>query len=238
MQLNRKFLPEIILVNTQLPENLGATARGMLNFKFDKIRLVKPEFKIDNEKIIPVSAGAKSVIKKIKTYEYFQDSIKDLNIIIGTSNRQRTIKKNEITFRKLSSLVVQEKNKIGIVFGPEQSGLNNDDLSLCDYTLRIETNPSFSSMNLSHAVTTVCHNLFNLLFTENKKSVNFEVLAKKKTLILFYTILERALENSNFFNVKERKKILFEKIKNIFSKNKLTHNEVKILISIFKKFVE
>ena len=72
---------------------MGATARGMLNFEFDKIRLVKPEFKIDNEKIIPVSAGAKSVIKKIKTYEYFKDSIKDLNIIIGTSNRQRAIKK-------------------------------------------------------------------------------------------------------------------------------------------------
>ena len=238
MQLNRKFLPEIILVNTQLPENLGATARGMLNFKFDKIRLVKPEFKIDNEKIIPVSAGAKSVIKKIKTYEYFQDSIKDLNIIIGTSNRQRAIKKNEITFRKLKRLVSQEKNKIGIVFGPEKSGLNNDDLSLCDYTLRIETNPSFSSMNISHAVTTVCYNLFDLFFIENKKSVNLEVLAKKKNLILFYTILERALDNSNFFNVKERKKILFEKIKNIFSKNKLTHDEVKILISIFKKFVK
>ena len=237
MQLNRKFLPEIILVNTQLPENLGATARGMLNFKFDKIRLVKPEFKIDNEKIIPVSAGAKSVIKKIKMYEYFKDSIKDLNIIIGTSNRQRAIKKNEITFRKLRSLMSQEKNKIGIVFGPEKSGLNNDDLSLCDYTLKIETNPSFSSMNLSHAVTTVCHNLFNILFTK-KKSENFEVLAKKKNLILFYTILERALDNSNFFNVKERKKILFEKIKNIFSKNKLTNDEVKILISIFKKFVK
>ena len=86
MQLNRKFLPEIILVNTQLPENLGATARGMLNFKFDKIRLVKPEFKIDNEKIIPVSAGAKSVIKKIKVTK------KNINLFLMTETPFKIIK--------------------------------------------------------------------------------------------------------------------------------------------------
>ena len=69
MEINKNLFPEIILVNTQLPENLGATARGMLNFKFEKLRLVEPRFSLRNEKILPVSAaGADNVIKKNKSF--------------------------------------------------------------------------------------------------------------------------------------------------------------------------
>ena len=65
MSINKNFLPEIILVNPQLPENLGAVARAMLNFHFKKLRVVSPRFNIKNEKIIPVSAGAEEIINKM-----------------------------------------------------------------------------------------------------------------------------------------------------------------------------
>ena len=163
MEINKNLLPEIILVNTQLPENLGATARGMLNFKFEKLRLVEPKFPLSNEKIIPVAAGADRVIKKTQVFKKFTDCVKDFNYLIGTSNRIRSIKKNEISLENLGKLIQQKKNKIGIVFGPEQSGLDNETLSLCDFTLKINSNSKFSSLNLSHAVTLVCYNLFKKL---------------------------------------------------------------------------
>ena len=237
MEINKNLFPEIILVNTQLPENLGATARGMLNFKFEKLRLVEPRFSLSNEKIIPVAAGADNVIKKTKVFKKFSDCVKDFNYLIGTSNRIRSIKKHEISLEHLSKLTQKEKNKIGIVFGPEQSGLDNETLSLCDVTLKINSNSNFSSLNLSHAVTLVCHNLYEKFHKEflKKKNEEFSELATKEELISFYKILEKNLNNSSFFNVKERKKIIFQKIKNIFSKTQLSSEDIRILISVFKK---
>ena len=123
-----KNLPEIILVNTQLPENLGAVARSMLNFSFKKLKLVSPEFNLGHEKIRPVSAGADIVIDKIRVYENFDEAIKNFNIIIATTNRIRSIKQKTISFSNLSNFLKNNKNKIGIVFGPERSGLDNDRL--------------------------------------------------------------------------------------------------------------
>ena len=236
MYFNKKLLPEIVLVNTQLPENLGATARSMLNFQFERLRVINPKFSLDNEKIIPVCAGADKVIKKIKVFEKFSDSIKDFNYVIATSNRVRSQKKNEISFRKLKE-IISKNLKVAIVFGPEKSGLDNEDLSLCDYTIKINSNQKFSSLNLSHAVAIVCYNLFTLLLKkgDSNKEKLIENVAKKNELLYFYKILEETLDNSNFFNVKERKKITFQKIKNIFCKYKMSSEEVRTLISIFKK---
>jgi len=236
MYFNKKLLPEIVLVNTQLPENLGATARSMLNFQFERLRLINPKFSLDNEKIIPVCAGADKVIKKIKVFEKFSDSIKDFNYVIATSNRVRSQKKNEISFRKLKE-IISKNFKVAIVFGPEKSGLDNEDLSLCDYTIKINSNQKFSSLNLSHAVAIVCYNLYTLLLKkgESNKEKLIENVAKKNELLSFYKILEETLDTSNFFNVKERKKITFQKIKNIFCKYKMSSEEVRTLISIFKK---
>lgn len=236
MDFNRKFLPEIVLVNTQLPENLGATARCMLNFQFEKLRVINPKFSLDNEKILPICAGADRVIKKVKIYENFSDSIKDFNYVIATSNRVRSQKKDEISFIKLKEIILKNY-KVAIVFGPEKSGLDNEDLSLCDYTIKINSNQKFSSLNLSHAVAIVCYNLFTLLLKKggSNKEKLVENIAKKNELLSFYKILEETLDKSNFFNVKERKKITFQKIKNIFCKYKLSSEEARTLISIFKK---
>ena len=236
MYFNKKLLPEIVLVNTQLPENLGATARSMLNFQFERLRVINPKFSLDNEKIIPVCAGADKVVKKIKVFEKFSDSIKDFNYVIATSNRVRSQKKNEISFRKLKE-IISKNFKVAIVFGPEKSGLDNEDLSLCDYTIKINSNQKFSSLNLSHAVAIVCYNLYTLLLKkgESNKEKLIENVAKKNELLSFYKILEETLDTSNFFNVKERKKITFQKIKNIFCKYKMSSEEVRTLISIFKK---
>ena len=236
MYFNKKLLPEIVLVNTQLPENLGATARSMLNFQFERLRVINPKFSLDNEKIIPVCAGADKVIKKIKVFEKFSDSIKDFNYVIATSNRVRSQKKKEISFKKLKE-IISKNYKVAIVFGPEKSGLDNEDLSLCDYTIKINSNQKFSSLNLSHAVAIVCYNLFTLLLkkSDSNKEKYIENVAKKNELLSFYKILEETLDTSNFFNVKERKKIIFQKIKNIFCKYKMSSEEVRTLISIFKK---
>ena len=159
--MKKSFMPEIVLVNTQIPENLGATARAMLNFNLKNLRVVSPFFQLSNEKIIPLSAGADSVIKNIKKFEVFEDSVKDLNILIAITNRLRSVKKKQINFQKLNKIIFNSTNKVGIIFGPEKSGLENEHLSICDYSLKINSNPKFSSLNLSHAVSIVAYEIWS-----------------------------------------------------------------------------
>ena len=236
--MKNSCIPEIVLINTQIPENLGATARAMLNFNLKNLRVVSPFFELSNEKIIPLSAGADSVIKNIKKFGVFEDSVKDLNILIATTNRLRSVKKKQITFEKLNKIILNSKNKVGIIFGPEKSGLENDHLSICDYSLMINSNPKFSSLNLSHAVSIVAYELWrrNLskksLSSNRKKKKDFQ--ATKGELSNFLFILQKQLEKNGFFSVLERKRILIQKIRNIFTKLELTSRDISTLLGIIK----
>ena len=232
-KLKKISLPEIFLVNTQLPENLGAVTRAMQNFNFRKLSLISPEFSLDHEKIRPVSAGADLVLNNIKIFDDFDSAIKKINILVGTSNRNRSIKQKEIDFNELIKLLYNTETKVGIVFGPERSGLDNNHIALCDYVLKIKTSNNFSSINLSHAVIIVCYEISKYLNEENpeKKSNN---AAKKEDLLNFLVLLEEDLEAKKFFLVQERKKIMVQKIRNIFNKLELSGDDIKILIGIFK----
>ena len=236
--MKKSCMPEIVLVNTQIPENLGATARAMLNFNLKNLRVVSPLFELSNEKIIPLSAGADSVIKNIKKFSVFEDSVKDLNILIATTNRLRSVKKKQITFQKLNKIISNSKNKVGIIFGPEKSGLENEHLSICDYSLKINSNPKFSSLNLSHAVSIVAYEIWSRNFPKrilisNIKKKN-DLQATKGELYNFLLILQKHLEENGFFSVLERKKILVQKIRNIFTKIQLTSRDISTLLGIIK----
>ena len=228
-------LPEIVLINPQLPQNLGAVARAMLNFNFDKLRIVNPKFNLKNEKIIPLAAGADMVIKKMRVFSSYKNAVKDFNLLVSTSNRDRSIGKMTISIHELPK-IIKNQSKVGIIFGPENSGLDNEHLSISDYVLKIPTNPEFSSINLSHAVLLICYEILkNVSFYKtSKKRISKNQIASKKELLNFYRILEHELEKKNFFLVKERKRIIIQKIRNIFGKLILDSNEIKILIGIVK----
>ena len=236
--MKKSCMPEIVLVNTQIPEILGATARAMLNFNLKNLRVVSPLFELSNEKIIPLSAGADSVIKNIKKFSVFEDSVKDLNILIATTNRLRSIKKKQITFQKLNKIISNSKNKVGIVFGPEKSGLENEHLSICDYFLKINSNPKFSSLNLSHAVSIVAYEIWSENFPKriliSNVKTKSDLQATKGELSNFLLILQEHLEENGFFSVLERKKILVQKIRNIFTKLELTSRDISTLLGIIK----
>ena len=236
--MRNSCIPEIVLVNTQIPENLGATARAMLNFNLKNLRVVSPFFELSNEKIIPLSAGADSVIQNIKKFGVFEDSVKDLNILVATTNRLRSVKKKQITFQKLNKIILNSKNKVGIIFGPEKSGLENEHLSICDYSLKINSNPKFSSLNLSHAVSIVAYELWSRNLTKQSLSSNRkkkqDIQATKGELANFLYILQKQLEENGFFSVLERKRILVQKIRNIFTKLELTSRDISTLLGIIK----
>ena len=207
----------------------------MLNFNFKEVRLVSPKFSLDHEKIKPLAAGAVKVIENSKLFKTLEDAIKDLNFIFAFSARKRTIKKENLNISGLirEMKLLDQKNKIGIVFGPENSGLNNQHLSLVDRLVYINANDKFSSLNLSHSVILFCYEWSKNF--ENKKSIlkkSNNLLAKKKEFLVFINQLETKLEKKGFFKTLERKDIIKNKIRNIFNRNNLTKNEVDMLLGI------
>ncbi len=229
--------PIIILVNTQLPENLGASARAMLNFNFEKIRIVSPKFELENKKIIPVSAGADLVIKNIKKFDSLEDAIKDLNFLIACTARKRFLDKKTLAPKLAVKEIIERtinNNKIGIIFGPENAGLTNKHLSMVDALLKINSNPNFKSLNLSHAIMIFCYE-----WTENitkgktkfSKSVEKE-LALKKDFLNFFNRLEILMEKNGFIKTQDRKDIIILKLRNIFKRMSLTKNELNTLMGL------
>ena len=155
-----------ILARPQLGENIGSVARAIKNFNINKLRIINPRCVWPNQKALATSVGAKDILKAAKVYNSIEKSIADLDVVFATTSRVRKINKRIISVNDLKKKI-NKKHKLGIIFGPEASGLSNDEVNCADYLVKIPTNEKFSSLNLSHSVIIFCFELFK--FFEKKK---------------------------------------------------------------------
>ena len=126
-----------ILVKPQLGENIGACARSMKNFGFKKLNIVSPKFVFPNHKAKTTSVGAYDIIRTTKVFDNTYDAISEFEIIISLSARRRDINKKHITFKNFFEILRKKINSnIGFMFGPEASGLSNQDVSLSNFILQ------------------------------------------------------------------------------------------------------
>ena len=150
-----------ILHKPQLSENIGACARALKNFNFDKLLVIDPRPSFPNDKIIATSVGAKDIIKKAKIFTNLEKSLSKIDILIATSARFRNKNIKHISVTDLHK--INYSKKVGFLFGSEASGLSNNEVSYADYTLQIPSNKKFRSLNLSHSLIIiaqiVCRNL-------------------------------------------------------------------------------
>ena len=226
-----------LLVNPQLPENIGFCARALKNFGFKKLDIVKPKEKWPNKKAIATSVGASDILKKTKIYSSLKDASNNYDIIYASTARKRDINKKHLSFKQFVENIKKNKNKnIGILFGPEASGLSNEDISYSNYIFKIPVNKKFQSINLSHSLIIVCFELFKVLrpsFFKTKK--NLSDIASKKKLNIFFDFLEKRLDKKGFFAPKEKKKIMLLNLRNIFGRIELSNKELRILSSVLSK---
>ena len=223
-----------ILVKTQLGENIGACARSMKNFGFDKLNIVSPKFYFPNHKTKVTAVGAYDIIKNTKVFKNTADSVKGFDIVISLSARNRDINKKHITIADFKKILKKGNNKkFGLMFGPEASGLSNKDLSYSNYVLKIPTSKSFKSLNLSHSVTLICYEIFKFL-NENKinkigKSIK---ISSKRDIASVVNHLINLLEAKEFFHPREKKQSMLLNINNLFYRLEPNDKELRILASI------
>ena len=222
-----------ILHKPQLSENIGACARGMKNFGFNKLSIIDPKPIFPNDKILATSVGAKDIVKKSKVFKTLETSLKNIDYLIATSARFRN---KNIKHIKLDDLKkINFKKKIGFLFGSEASGLSNKEISYANYTLQVTTNPDFKSLNLSHSLIIIAHFVANIIKLKSvpfKKSKKIKS-ASKKDIQSMALLCVKNLDQINFFKPKEKRPIMLENLRNIFYRMELSSKETRILSSVF-----
>ena len=226
-----------ILVKPQLAENIGFCARGLKNFGFTILDLVQPRDKWPNKKALVTAVGAKNILNKSKVYSNVQNAIAKYDIVYASTARKRDINKKHLSFRNfIKSIKKNRKKKIGIMFGPEASGLSNEDIIYSNYMFKIPVNKKFESINLSHSLIIVCYEIFRSFkasyFNKGKELNN--IINKKKLNNLMHFV-ENRLEKKGFFQPPEKRKTMLIHLRNIFGRTELSYKELRILSSIFSK---
>ena len=210
------------------------TARVMDNFGLSKLYIVNPRDEWPNKIAENSAKHGKNIIKKTKYFTSLNEAVSKFNLVIATTNRKRFLtKKTYNNFTDLKKKIINFKNT-AILFGPENSGLSNQDLRLTNCIFTIKTNSRNKSLNLSHAVSVISYELFNL----KKDNSNFEEnneLANKDEISNFMNVLIKDLDSMSFFNPKEKKESMIDNIYSIYNKMHLTKKELRMLWGMHKK---
>ena len=222
-----------ILHKPQLSENIGACARAIKNFCFEKLILIDPKPIFPNDKILATAVGAKNIINQSKVYSDLEKAVDNVDILIATSARFRNKNVKHINLDGLKK--IDFNKKIAFIFGSEASGLSNKEISYSNYTLQIPTNSEFKSLNLSHSVIIIAQIVSGILEKKQKKFLKSKKIkiASKKEIKLMINLCIENLKKKNFFKPKEKKPIMIENLKNIFYKMELSSKETRILSSVF-----
>ena len=228
-----------ILVRPQMGENIGSVARAIKNFNIKYLRIVNPRCNWPSQKALATSVGAKDILKSAKIYNSIEKSIGDLDIIFASTSRIRKVNKKIISILDFKKKV-EKKRKIGILFGPEASGLSNDEISYANYLVKIPTNKKFSSLNLSHSAIIFCFELFQ--YFSNKKAIYKSgyksSVAKKSEVNKFLSFIINKLDKKGFLQPDHKRKSMIRNINNIFHRLNLSEQEIRILLGIFSTLNE
>jgi tRNA/rRNA methyltransferase len=240
--------PAIILVRPQLAVNIGMCARAMANFGLSDLRLVNPREGWPRTGALrkgahAAAAGAVHLLEKAKLYDSVESAVADLNFLWATTARERGQgKRVEPPFVALAASAARHRagERHGVLFGPERTGLDNDEVALADAIITFPVNPAYASLNLAQAVLLTGYEWFRaahgdaLPFETPERSVP----AQRQMVIAFFEFLEGHLEASGFFRPAGKRPVMQRNLRNMFHRMELTQQDVRTLWGAIVRLVE
>jgi tRNA/rRNA methyltransferase len=225
--------PIVVLVETQMGENIGAAARAMANFGLSRLRLVKPLRGWPNEKARVMAAGADRILDSAELFDTLADAIADCNFVVAATARNHDQAKPVIGAAEAAAELaprVSSGETVAIVFGRERNGLEIHEVAQADRIVTLPVNPAFASLNLAQAVVILGYEWFKrtggeLPFAMPEKSPP----APKQQLAAFFADLERELEKVEFFRPEAKRGTMVVNLRNIFQRMVLTQQDIRTL---------
>lgn len=240
--------PAVLLMEPQIPENIGMVARAMGNFGLAGLRVVHPRDGWPSEKARAVASGAAAIIDDAQLYGGLEEAVSDLNWVAATTARQRDMRKPVMTpaeaVQEIHSRIARGE-RCGILFGRERHGLQTSEVALADAVVMIPINNKFASLNLAQAVLLLGYEWLKVAGTgslgrvtsyerpvESGLNLGHERPATKGELFGFFAHLEGELERLGFFHPEARRHVVLRNMRTMFTRLAPTEQEVRTLRGI------
>ena len=233
--------PVVILARSQLGENVGTTARAMLNFGLSELRLVTPKFGWPNAKAVAAASGAHGILNRMTIHDSVADAASDLHHLYATTARPRGMSKPVMSPREAASdarASIGHDRRVGLLFGPERTGLDNDELALADAIVSIPVNPAFPSLNLAQAVLLTSYEWCLSGDAPRAAPASREVddpPATKGDLARLLDHLLTELDQTGYFRSPDRRDSLSRTIRVMLERRQMTAPEVHLMRGIVKQ---
>jgi tRNA/rRNA methyltransferase len=235
--------PVVILVEPQLGENIGTAARAMANFGLSQLRLVRPRDAWPNARAKAAASGADRVLDGARLFETLEAAIADCTLVFAATARAhdqaKPVGSAQDAAREMAPRIAAGET-VGVLFGRERWGLENDEIGLADRIVTLPVNPAFASLNLAQAVLIVGYEWFKLVsggalpFAMPRKSE----AAAKEQLLAFFATVERELERVEFFRPPEKRTTMQVNLRNIFHRMQPTRQDIQTLHGVIMAIAE
>jgi tRNA/rRNA methyltransferase len=238
--------PAVILVRPQLAVNIGMCARAMVNFGLTDLRLVAPREgrpKRDALSAYAAAAGGAGLLEAARLFESVECAVLDLNFVWATTARERGQFKPVSTPAEAMpecALKLAKGEKHGFLFGPERTGLSNDEVALANAIVTFPVNPAYASLNLAQAVLLVGYEWMRAVTDARPPfaMVQRSPSAPRELILPFFDYLEAELERSGFFRPAAKRPVMRRNLRNMFHRMQLTEQDVRTLRGMIVRLVE
>jgi tRNA/rRNA methyltransferase len=234
--------PVIILVQPQMAENIGMAARAMANFGLTEMRLVAPRDGWPRKGARSAASGASPILDRARLFATAREAVADLHFVLATTARargqmKRVVAPKEAVGEMRPRLAAGEG--VGILFGRERTGLENDEIALADAILTFPVHPGFPSLNLAQAVLLLGSEWFNATSPEGLRfhGEPRSPPASRETVLSFFDYLEAELDAVNFYPP-DKKEIMARNMRDIFLRREMTEQDVRTLRGALRALIE
>lgn len=221
--------PVIVLVRPQLAENIGKAARAMLNFGLTELRLVSPRDGWPNPAAGPAASGADQVIADAAVFADVGAAVADCAHVYATTVRKRGVTKPVVTPEQAAGAIRAGPGRSALLFGPERSGLETDDVALARTIVTVPINPAFGSLNLAQAVILLAYEWSKAETLAQPPAVDLEPPAPQAELDGMIAQLDAMLERDGFYHPPDRAPTVRRTLRTLLTKPGWSAQEVRTL---------
>ena len=229
--------PVIVLVRPQLGQNIGKAARAMLNFGLTELRLVAPRDGWPNPDAGPAASGADIVLEQAKVFDTAEEAIADCSTVFASTVRRRDLVMPVVGPQEMASRITSSDGRSAILFGPERSGLETEEVALANAIVTVPINPGFASLNLAQAVILLAYEWSKRSDLAQPTVKDIEEAAPHGDLEGLIGQLDDELVAKGYFHPPSRTQATRNTIRTIFTKTGWSSREVKAVRGIIRALV-
>jgi tRNA/rRNA methyltransferase len=235
--------PAVILVRPQLGENIGMVARAMKNCGLGQLRLVAPRDGWPNEAAEAPASGALSILRSAKIYATLQEAVADCKRVYATTARPRGMIKQVMVPRSAAAQLRAEEAaglKCALVFGPERTGLENEELALADVVVEVPLNPAFCSLNLAQAVLLCGYEWYQAAdeTPESRRETGGTPPADHGEQEAFFERLVAELDQVKFFWPENKRPGMLRNLRSLVGRLEPTQQDIRTLHGVVSALIE